>query len=89
MYFTLNEFRVSAASFVEEFLFTSKTVKLFFLEPSCVCVNSNYSKCFQTGITVNSNDYYIKMGVLCLVVCSYYLYASVLQVQMNLCKKQT
>lgn len=89
MYFTLNEFRVSAASFVEEFLFTSKTVKLF-LEPSCVCVNSNYFKCFQTGITVNSNDYYIKMGVLCLVVCSYYLYASVLQVvQINLCKKQT
>lgn len=57
MYFTLNEFRVSMASFVEEFLFTSKTVKLF-LEPSCVCVNSNYFKCFQTGITANSNAYY-------------------------------
>lgn len=59
MYFTLNEFRVSMASFVEGFLFTSKTGKLF-LEPSCVCVNRNYFKCFQTGFIVNSKADYIK-----------------------------
>lgn len=45
MFFTLNDFRVSAASFEERILFTSKIMELF-LEPNCLCVNSKYSKCF-------------------------------------------